>query len=168
MVVGGVIQPVPLCNAAMSCPRVAKRLGVVLNSLVRDPRCAAHSCVAPARAARRYPPSWLRAAGPSEPLLALAHQQLCQLWGDMVISARSLRWDFNSSIKAGYRYMIYLFVSDGMFAKLLLQEEKFSSKYEQAAARFCSGSFNRARKSHHFSIITCVSINLLNNVRYFT
>lgn len=84
MVVGTVLQSVPLCTAAMSCARVAKRLAILLNALARDPRCAAHICVAPARAARPSPPSWLRAAAPSDPLLALPHEQLCQLWGDMV------------------------------------------------------------------------------------
>lgn len=84
VVVGAVLQPVPLCSGALNCPRVASRLGNVLYALVRDSRCAAHSCVAPARAARLYPPSWLRAAAPSDPLLAIPNKQLCQLWGDMV------------------------------------------------------------------------------------
>lgn len=84
VVVGSVLQPVPLCTAAMSCPRIAKCLANLLKAMARDPRCSAHICVAPARAARPYPPSWLRAAAPSDPLLALPHQQLCQLWGDMV------------------------------------------------------------------------------------
>lgn len=84
VVVGAVLQPVPLCAGAMSCPRVAKRLGKLLNALAHDPRCAAHACVAPARAARLCPPSWLRAAAPSDPLLALPNEELCQIWGDMV------------------------------------------------------------------------------------
>ncbi|XP_004930164.1 C-Maf-inducing protein [Bombyx mori] len=84
VVVGAVLQPVPLCSGALNCPRVASRLGNVLYALVRDSRCAAHSCVAPARAARLYPPSWLRAAAPSDPLLAIPNKQLCQLWGDML------------------------------------------------------------------------------------
>ncbi|XP_022821363.1 C-Maf-inducing protein-like [Spodoptera litura] len=84
VVVGAVLQPVPLCAGAMSCPRVAKRLGKLLNALAHDPRCAAHACVAPARAARLCPPSWLRAAAPSDPLLALPNEELCQIWGDML------------------------------------------------------------------------------------
>ncbi|XP_030040565.2 C-Maf-inducing protein isoform X1 [Manduca sexta] len=84
LVVGAVLQPVPVCGGAMSCPRVAKRLRNVLHKLALDSRCAAHSCVAPARAARLYPPSWLRAAAPSDPLLALPNKELCQLWGDML------------------------------------------------------------------------------------
>ncbi|CAB3240689.1 unnamed protein product [Arctia plantaginis] len=84
LVVGAVLQPVPLCAAAMSCPRIAKRLGKVLHTLAHDSRCAAHSCVAPARAARLIPPSWLRTAAPSDPMLALPHEELCQLWGDML------------------------------------------------------------------------------------
>lgn len=82
--VGAVLQPVPLCSGAMNCPRVAKRLAKVLDILAHDSRCAAHACVAPARAARLYPPSWLRSAAPSDSLLALSNQQLCKLWGDMV------------------------------------------------------------------------------------
>lgn len=85
VVVGAVLQPVPLCAGALACGRVAQRLGGVLRSLARDPRCAAHGSVAPARAARPCPPSWLRATAPSDPILALPHQQLCQLWGSMVI-----------------------------------------------------------------------------------
>ncbi|XP_045771809.1 C-Maf-inducing protein-like [Maniola jurtina] len=84
VVVGGVLQPVPLSASALSCPRVASRLGSVLNRLAWDPRCAAHTCVAHARAARPSPPSWLRATAPSDPALALPHDQLCQLWGDML------------------------------------------------------------------------------------
>uniref|UniRef100_A0A2A4JX98 C-Maf-inducing protein PH domain-containing protein n=1 Tax=Heliothis virescens TaxID=7102 RepID=A0A2A4JX98_HELVI len=84
VVVGAVLQPVPLCPGAMSCPRVAKRLGKLLNALAHDPRCAAHACVAPARAARLCPPSWLRAAAPSDPQLALPNEDLCQIWGDML------------------------------------------------------------------------------------
>ncbi|CAB3240023.1 unnamed protein product [Arctia plantaginis] len=84
LVVGAVLQPVPLCAAAMSCPRIAKRLGKVLHTLAHDSRCAAHSCVAPARAARLIPPSWLRTAAPSDPMLALPHEELRQLWGDML------------------------------------------------------------------------------------
>ncbi|PZC79118.1 hypothetical protein B5X24_HaOG216807 [Helicoverpa armigera] len=84
VVVGAVLQPVPLCAGAMSCPRVAKRLGKLLNALAHDPRCAAHACVAPARAARLCPPSWLRAAAPSDPQLALPNEDLCQIWGDML------------------------------------------------------------------------------------
>ncbi|XP_045507541.1 C-Maf-inducing protein-like [Colias croceus] len=83
-VVGGVLQPVPLCANAMACPRIAFRLGNVLSALSRDQRCAVHGCVSPARAARPCPPSWLRAAAPSDPLLSLPHTKLCQLWGDMV------------------------------------------------------------------------------------
>ncbi|XP_063821837.1 C-Maf-inducing protein-like [Ostrinia nubilalis] len=84
VVVGAVLQPVPLCSGALSCPRVAKRLGRVLSALAHDSRCGAHACVAPCRAARPSPPSWLRAAAPSDPLLALPSQELCQLWGDML------------------------------------------------------------------------------------
>lgn len=84
VVVGAVLQPVPLCSAAMSCPRIAKRLVNVLHVLARDTRCAAHSSVAPARAARICPPSWLRATAPSDPMLSLSHQELCQIWGDML------------------------------------------------------------------------------------
>ncbi|KAL0901504.1 hypothetical protein ABMA27_006742 [Loxostege sticticalis] len=84
LVVGAVLQPVPLCSGALGCPRVAQRLGRVLSALAHDSRCGAHSCVAPCRAARPSPPSWLRAAAPSDPLLALPSQDLCQLWGDML------------------------------------------------------------------------------------
>lgn len=84
VVVGAVLQPVPLCAGALSCPRVAQRLGKVLSALAHDSRCSAHACVAPCRAARPSPPSWLRAAAPSDPLLALPNPELCQLWGDMV------------------------------------------------------------------------------------
>ncbi|KAM3967424.1 C-Maf-inducing protein [Aphomia sociella] len=84
VVVGAVLQPVPLCTGALSCPRVAKRLGKVLIALSQDQRCSAHACVAPARAARSSPPSWLKAAAPSDPLLALPQQQLCELWGSMI------------------------------------------------------------------------------------
>ncbi|XP_023943353.2 C-Maf-inducing protein [Bicyclus anynana] len=84
VVVGGVLQPVPLSTSALSCPHVAARLGGVLRRLASDPRCAAHGCVAHARAARPSPPSWLRAAAPTDPALALPHDQLCQLWGDMM------------------------------------------------------------------------------------
>ncbi|CAH0592474.1 unnamed protein product [Chrysodeixis includens] len=84
VVVGAILQPVPLCAGALGCPRVAARLGGLLRTLAHDPRCAAHSCVAPARAARLYPPSWLRAAAPSEPMLALPHEDLCSIWGDML------------------------------------------------------------------------------------
>ncbi|XP_022118843.2 C-Maf-inducing protein [Pieris rapae] len=83
-IVGGVLQPVPIRASAMACPRVAFRLGNVLNALSRDQRCSVHSCVASARAARPCPPSWLRAAAPSEPILSLPHAKLCQVWGDMV------------------------------------------------------------------------------------
>ncbi|KAI8438547.1 hypothetical protein MSG28_011016 [Choristoneura fumiferana] len=83
-VVAGVLQPVPLCAGALACGRVAARLGGVLRALAGDARCAVHAAVAPARAARPHPPSWLRAASPADPLLALPHRQLCQLWGDMV------------------------------------------------------------------------------------
>lgn len=78
------LQPVPLCANALACPRVAGRLARVLSALAKDPRCASHACVAPARAARLCPPSWFKAVGPSEPLLALPHEQLCELWGCMV------------------------------------------------------------------------------------
>lgn len=84
VVVSGVLQPVPLCAGALACPRVAARLGGVLRALAADARCVVHAAVAPARAARPHPPSWLRAASPADPLLALPHRQLCQLWGDMV------------------------------------------------------------------------------------
>ena len=84
VVVGAVLQPVPLCAGALGCPRVAARLGKLLQALAHDTRCTAHACVAPARAARLSPPSWLRAAAPSDPLLALPHEDLCQIWGDMV------------------------------------------------------------------------------------
>jgi hypothetical protein len=84
VIVGAVLQPVPLCPGAMSCPRVAQRLGRAVGALARDVRCGAHGSVAPCRAARPSPPSWLRVAAPSDPLLALSNQQLCQLWGDMV------------------------------------------------------------------------------------
>lgn len=84
IVVGGVLQPVPLCTGAMSCPRIAERLGTILERLAHDPRCSAHACVAPARAARPSPPSWLKTAAPSDPILSLPHKRLCQLWGDMV------------------------------------------------------------------------------------
>ncbi|CAH0405361.1 unnamed protein product [Chilo suppressalis] len=84
LVVGAVLQPVPLCPGALSCPRVARRLGNVLSALACDTRCLAHACVTPCRAARPSPPSWLKAAAPTDPLLALPNQQLCQLWGDMV------------------------------------------------------------------------------------
>ncbi|XP_026493789.2 C-Maf-inducing protein-like isoform X1 [Vanessa tameamea] len=84
VVVGGVLQPVPFSAGAMKCPRVAARLGAVLERLASDPRCAAHTCVAPARAARPSPPSWLRVTAPSDPALSLPHKQLCQLWGDML------------------------------------------------------------------------------------
>ncbi|XP_032528283.2 C-Maf-inducing protein-like [Danaus plexippus] len=86
VVVGGVLQPVPLCVSAMSCPRVCARLCTVLGRLSRDPRCACHGCVSPARAARPSPPSWLRACAPSDPILALPQEQLCKLWGDMLKS----------------------------------------------------------------------------------
>lgn len=86
VVVGGVLQPVPVCVGAMRCPRVAQRLGAVLAALARDPRCAAHGSVAPARALRQHPPSWLKAAAPSDPHLALPNKQLCKLWGDMLES----------------------------------------------------------------------------------
>ncbi|XP_063375697.1 C-Maf-inducing protein-like [Cydia amplana] len=86
VVVGGVLQPVPLCAGALRCPRVAARLARVLRALAADARCAAHGCVAAprARAMRPHPPQWLRAASPSDPMLALPHADLCQLWGDMV------------------------------------------------------------------------------------
>lgn len=85
VVVGAVLQPVPICASAMACPGIAERLGKLLDVMAHDPRCAAHSCVAPARAARPYPPSWLRAVAPSDPHLALPQVKLCKLWGDMVI-----------------------------------------------------------------------------------
>ncbi|CAH2050427.1 unnamed protein product, partial [Iphiclides podalirius] len=84
VVVGAVLQPVPLCAGALACARVAARLGGVLRALARDPRCSAHVSVAPACAARPSPPSWLRAAAPSDPALVLPHQQLCELWGSMI------------------------------------------------------------------------------------
>ncbi|KAL4712707.1 hypothetical protein ACJJTC_008004 [Scirpophaga incertulas] len=84
VVVGAVLQPVPMCAGAMACPRVARRVCRVLAALARDPRCAAHACVAPCRAARPSPPSWLRAAAPTDPLLTYPTHQLCQLWGDML------------------------------------------------------------------------------------
>ncbi|XP_053620445.1 C-Maf-inducing protein-like [Plodia interpunctella] len=84
VVVGAVLQPVPFCAGALGCPRVAKRLQGVLNALAHDARCAAHSCLAPARAARSCPPSWLKVASPNNPQLELPQQQLCQLWGDMI------------------------------------------------------------------------------------
>ncbi|XP_045536691.1 C-Maf-inducing protein [Papilio machaon] len=84
VVVGSVLQPVPLCAGALGCARVSARLAAVLRALARDPRCAAHASVAPACAARPSPPSWLRAAAPSDPALALPAQDLCQLWGAMI------------------------------------------------------------------------------------
>ncbi|CAK1602058.1 unnamed protein product [Parnassius mnemosyne] len=84
VVVGAVLQPVPLCAGALGCARVCVRLARVLGALARDPRCAAHACLAAAHAARPCPPSWLRAAAPSDPLLALPHHQLAQLWGSMI------------------------------------------------------------------------------------
>ncbi|XP_013191239.2 C-Maf-inducing protein [Amyelois transitella] len=84
IVVGAVLQPVPFCTSALICPRVSKRLHSVLSALAHDARCAAHSCLAPARAARSCPPSWLRVASPNKPQLDLPQQNLCQLWGDMV------------------------------------------------------------------------------------
>ncbi|GBP49320.1 C-Maf-inducing protein [Eumeta japonica] len=83
-VVAGVLQPVPVRAAALRCPRVAVRLQRVLAAMARDPRCAVHVCLAPARAARTRPPSWLRTAAPANPLLALPHKELCKLWGDMI------------------------------------------------------------------------------------
>ncbi|CAG9581429.1 unnamed protein product [Danaus chrysippus] len=74
------------CVSAMSCPRICARLCTVLERLSRDPRCACHGCVSPARAARPSPPSWLRASAPSDPILALPQEQLCKLWGDMLKS----------------------------------------------------------------------------------
>ncbi|KPJ07601.1 C-Maf-inducing protein [Papilio machaon] len=84
VVVGSVLQPVPLCAGALGCARVSARLAAVLRALARDPRCAAHASVAPACAARPSPPSWLRAAAPSDPALALPAQDLCRLWGAMI------------------------------------------------------------------------------------
>ncbi|CAH2242175.1 jg22888 [Pararge aegeria aegeria] len=101
VVVGGVLQPVPFSVSAMSCPQVAARLGNVLNRLAHDPRCAVHTCVAHARAARPSPPSWLRATAPTDPLVALGHEQLCQLWGDMLktlLSCCSKRKSFLQSM----------------------------------------------------------------------
>lgn len=84
IIVSGVLQPVPLSAGSLSCPRIAKRMGNVLSAIARDPRCLVHSCLAPAKAVRLHPPSWLRAAGPSDPLLAIPPQELYQLWGNMV------------------------------------------------------------------------------------
>ncbi|XP_041975811.1 C-Maf-inducing protein-like [Aricia agestis] len=84
VVVGSLLQPVPFCPAALGCPRLAQPLSTVLSRLAHDSRCAVHTCVIPSRAARPYPPSWLRAVSPSEPILKLPHKQLCQLWGDML------------------------------------------------------------------------------------
>ncbi|KAJ2947900.1 hypothetical protein O0L34_g9690 [Tuta absoluta] len=84
VIVAGVLQPVPFCSKTLQCPQVAKRLGSVLHALARDPRCTVHTRIAPARAARPSPPSWLRAAAPSDPLLALPTADVAQLWGDMV------------------------------------------------------------------------------------
>ncbi|VVC96581.1 unnamed protein product [Leptidea sinapis] len=71
-IVGGVLQPVPFCASAMMCPRIGPRLENVLSALSRDQRCIVHGCLAPAGAARPCPPSWLRAAAPSNPQLAIA------------------------------------------------------------------------------------------------
>lgn len=83
-VVGAVLQPVPLCAGALRCPRVAARLARLLHALAGSAQCAAHASLCAARAQRVRPPSWLAAAAPSEPLLALPHDELAQLWGDMV------------------------------------------------------------------------------------
>ncbi|CAG9117543.1 unnamed protein product [Plutella xylostella] len=84
VIVSGVLQPVPVCAGAMRCPRVARRLAGVLRAISEDSRCSVHTCLVPAPAARLNPPCWLKATAPSDPQLALPHQKLCRLWGDMI------------------------------------------------------------------------------------